>query len=289
MCLASEAGKNDTGIVPQEDSSSSSTVSLQQTGAVEEMKEEKADTEYCVSTPHTSALLPSLSSVTSTSTDAILSQLGSQNPCVKKKSKKKESAKTSDISELLCSTKKIIKKYNDTESHIDSVFSTIVAVAKGAFNDPRENVKKNIQSNPSDGHSAMPKKKSKSKVITFIKDMDSSSGQCGQDTSPVEEMKEDVTAVGSKIEMDEASTGITDLQGIMAEPHCSPCTHSSAKPKEEEKGQERQSEVSCESNEEHRGFRKSERTCKGALYKTLVSEGMLTSLRANIDRGINLI
>ncbi|MGH0184537.1 UNVERIFIED_CONTAM: hypothetical protein FKN15_015355, partial [Acipenser sinensis] len=33
------------------------------------------------------------------------------------------------------------------------------------------------------------------------------------------------------------------------------------------------------------GSRKSERTCKGALYKTLVSEGMLTSLRANVDRG----
>ncbi|NXL87089.1 BBX factor, partial [Alectura lathami] len=33
------------------------------------------------------------------------------------------------------------------------------------------------------------------------------------------------------------------------------------------------------------GSRKSERACKGALYKTLVSEGMLTSLRANVDRG----
>ncbi|NXM70404.1 BBX factor, partial [Serilophus lunatus] len=33
------------------------------------------------------------------------------------------------------------------------------------------------------------------------------------------------------------------------------------------------------------GSRKSERSCKGALYKTLVSEGMLTSLRANVDRG----
>ncbi|PIO36046.1 hypothetical protein AB205_0013660 [Aquarana catesbeiana] len=33
------------------------------------------------------------------------------------------------------------------------------------------------------------------------------------------------------------------------------------------------------------GSRKSERACKGALYKTLVSEGMLTTLRANVDRG----
>lgn len=37
------------------------------------------------------------------------------------------------------------------------------------------------------------------------------------------------------------------------------------------------------------GSRKSERSCKGALYKTLVSEGMLTSLRANVDRGIGAV
>ncbi|CAN0379345.1 unnamed protein product [Lampetra fluviatilis] len=39
------------------------------------------------------------------------------------------------------------------------------------------------------------------------------------------------------------------------------------------------------SDGEHSGSRKSKRTCKGALYKTLVLEGMLTTLRANLDRG----
>lgn len=48
--------------------------------------------------------------------------------------------------------------------------------------------------------------------------------------------------------------------------------------------------VKCEERDgeakpESCGSRKSERSCKGALYKTLVSEGMLTSLRANVDRG----
>ncbi|XP_029028473.1 HMG box transcription factor BBX isoform X3 [Betta splendens] len=278
MCLASEAGKNDTVILPQEDSLS--TVSLQQTVVVEEVKEEKSDTEYCASTLHTSAPLPS--SVTSTSTDAILSQLGSQNTCVKKKSKKKEAAKISDNSDLLCSTKKIIKKCNDAESHIDSVFSTIVAVAKGAFSDSSEKVKKTIQSNPIEGHFSLPKEKSKSKAISFIRQKKTMDSDSRQDTSPVVEMKEDVTTVSPTTETDEASG---DLQGSMAKPHHFHCTHSSAKPKEEEKEEERQSEVNFESNEENRGFRKSERTCKGALYKTLVSEGMLTSLRANIDRG----
>ncbi|KAJ8403806.1 hypothetical protein AAFF_G00346740 [Aldrovandia affinis] len=46
-----------------------------------------------------------------------------------------------------------------------------------------------------------------------------------------------------------------------------------------------QSEEKSVAKLESCGSRKSERTCKGALYKTLVSEGMLTSLRANVDRG----
>lgn len=47
-------------------------------------------------------------------------------------------------------------------------------------------------------------------------------------------------------------------------------------------------EKDIEAKPEACGSRKSERSCKGALYKTLVSEGMLTSLRANVDRGIRV-
>lgn len=290
MCLASEAGKMDTVTSQPEDSSS--TASLQETTVKPETKEEKADTEDCPPSSHTSALLPLLSSVTSTSTDAIPPQVSSQNARVKNKSKKKEAAKSNDNDEILCSAKKVVKKCNqNAESNLDSVFSTIEAVAKGAWQDTEEKPKKKIQSSPSAGNSGVPKKKSKPKIKALVKEkedeMEDDSGQCGQHSSSEVETKEEMTDVSPKAEPEEASIGNTDLQGSMAEPHHSPCSPSPAKLKEEDKGKERSSEGTCESSLESRGSRKSERSCKGALYKTLVSEGMLTSLRANIDRGIH--
>ncbi|XP_059954212.1 HMG box transcription factor BBX-like [Mesoplodon densirostris] len=50
-------------------------------------------------------------------------------------------------------------------------------------------------------------------------------------------------------------------------------------------GQAKPEDSECHRKIETCGSRKSERSCKGALYKTLVSEGMLTSLRANVGRG----
>ncbi|XP_035034525.1 HMG box transcription factor BBX isoform X1 [Hippoglossus stenolepis] len=286
MCLASEAGKMDTVVSQPEDSSSAA--SIQQTRVKPEIKEEKADTNDCPPSSHTSALLPS-SSVTSTSTDAIPQQLSSQNACVKKKSKKKEVTKSHDNNEIPCTAKKIFKKSNHAESDADSVFSTIEAVAKGAWKDTEEKAKKKIQSGPSGASSGFPKKKSKPKVKTSIsekeEEMDTDSAQCAQYSSSEVEIQEEMTNMSPKTEAEEASIGSTDLQDSMTELHHSPCNFSPAKLKDEDKGMERQGEVTFESNMEHRGSRKSERSCKGALYKTLVSEGMLTSLRANIDRG----
>nr|XP_046266758.1 HMG box transcription factor BBX isoform X2 [Scatophagus argus] len=288
MCLASEAGKMDTVQSHPEDSSSKA--SLQQTAVKPEIKEEKADTDACPPPSHTSALLPLLSSVTSTSTDAIPPQLSSQNAkCVKNKSRKKEMAKSNDKDEMPCSAKKIIKKCNHAETNMDSVFSTIEAVAKGAWKDTEEKPKKKIQSSPNGRNSGVPKKKSKPKVKTFVKEkeeeMEDESGQCGPYSSPEAEMKEELTDISPKTEAEEANVRSTDLQATMAETHHSPCSPSSAKLKEEDKVKERSIDGTCESSTENRGSRKSERSCKGALYKTLVSEGMLTSLRANIDRG----
>ncbi|XP_051257481.1 HMG box transcription factor BBX isoform X3 [Dicentrarchus labrax] len=288
MCLASEAGKMDTVVSQPEDSSSSA--SLQQTTVKEELKEEKAGTDDCPPSSHTSALLPLLSSVSSTSTDAIPPQLSSQNARVKNKSKKKEVAKVNDNDDIPCSAKKIVKKCNHAESNVDSIFSTIEAVAKGAWKDTEEKPKKKIQSSPTGGNCGVSKKKSKPKVKTFVKEkeeeMEDDSGQCGQYTSSEVEMKEEMADVSPKAESEEGSIGNTDLQGSMAEPHYSPGSASPAKLREEDKGKERSSDGTFESNTESRsGSRKSERSCKGALYKTLVSEGMLTSLRANIDRG----
>ncbi|TKS83824.1 HMG box transcription factor BBX [Collichthys lucidus] len=286
MCLASEAGKMDT--VESQPEDSSSTASLEQTPVKPEIKEEKADADDCPPSSHASALLPLLSSVSSTSTDAIPPQLSSQNARVKNKSKKKEAAKSNDDDDVPCSTKKIVKKLNHAESNVDSVFNTIEAVAKGAWKDTDEKPKKKIQMSPSAGNSGVPKKKSKPKVKPFVKEkeeeMEEGSGQCGQHSSCEVEMKEDVGDASPKTEGDEASIGSTDLQGSVADPQHSPDSPSPAKLKEEDKGKERSTDGACESAES-RGSRKSERSCKGALYKTLVSEGMLTSLRANIDRG----
>ncbi|XP_070773956.1 HMG box transcription factor BBX [Enoplosus armatus] len=287
MCLASEAGKMDTVVSQPEDSSS--TASLQQTAVKAEIKDETAatfDADDCPPSSRTPALLPLLSSVTSTSADAIPPQLSSQNVRVKNKGKKKEAAKSNDSDEILCSAKKIVKKCDHAESSVDSVFSTIEAVAKGAWKDAEEKPKKKIQSSPS----GVPKKRSKPKVKTFVKDKEEETeddgGQCGQCTSSEVEMKEEMADVSPKTESEEASAGSADhLQGDTAQAHHSPGRHSPAKLREEDKGKERSSEGTCESGAENRGYRKSERSCKGALYKTLVSEGMLTSLRANIDRG----
>ncbi|XP_034405874.1 HMG box transcription factor BBX isoform X2 [Cyclopterus lumpus] len=284
MCLASEAGKMDSAVSRQPEDSSS-TASLQQTTIKPEIKEETQDREDCPS----SAPSPSLSSVTSTSTHAIPPQLCSQNARVKNKSKKKEVAKSNNTDETPCQAKKIFKKCNPAVSSVDSVFSTIEAVAKGAWKDTEEKPKKKIQGSPTGGNSGVPKKKSKPKVKALVQDkeeeMEEDSGQCGQHSASEVEMTEEASDVSPKTQADEAGIGSTDLQGSMAEPHLSPCSPSPAKLKEEDKGKERSSEGTCDSNTESHGSRKSERSCKGALYKTLVSEGMLTSLRANIDRG----
>nr|XP_040037189.1 HMG box transcription factor BBX isoform X2 [Gasterosteus aculeatus aculeatus] len=292
MCLASEAGQMDNA-VSQQPEDCSSAASLQQTTVKSEIKEETQDRDDCPPASCTSDPSPSLSSVTSTSTDAIPPQLSSQNTRVKAKSKKREGAKSNDTDEISCSAKKIFKKSTPAESNVDSVFSTIEAVAKGAWKDTEEKPKKKIQSSPGSGNIGVPKKKSKPKVKVLVQDkeeeMEEDSGQGGQHSASEVEMKNEETEETSdgspKTEAKEAGMGSTDTQGIMAEPHLSPCSPSSSKLKEEDKGKERSSEGAPDSNTESHGSRKSERSCKGALYKTLVSEGMLTSLRANIDRG----
>ncbi|KAM3600652.1 uncharacterized protein V6R79_000323 [Siganus canaliculatus] len=277
MCLASEAGKMD--IAQSQPEHSSSTESLQQTTVKPEIKEEKAD-----ESSQSSALLPLPSSVTSTSFDAISPQLSSQNTRVKNKIKKKEVANSNDEDEGPPIIKKTVKLCIDAESNMDRVLNTIEAVAKGACTDPEERTKRKIPISPSGG----PKKRSKPKVKTFVKEREEElgddGGQCEQSIFSEVEMKE-ITDVSPNAQGEEENIGSTDIQDNLTEPCNAPSSPSLSKLKEEDKGKERPSDGSSESNPENRGSRKSERSCKGALYKTLVSEGMLTSLRANIDRG----
>ncbi|XP_017290632.1 HMG box transcription factor BBX isoform X2 [Kryptolebias marmoratus] len=286
MCLASEAGKMDTIVSQPEDSSSSA--SLQQIPMKSEIKEEGADTYHFPPSTHTSALCPSLSCVTSTSTDAIPPQNSCQSACVKRKNKKTEEADLNDNNEIPSSAKRISKTCNHLESNIDCVFSTIEAVARGAWMDTEDNNKK-IHTSLTGGKSGVLRKKTNTKDKTVIKEkeekLDDSSGLNGSSNV---EMK-GLSDINPKAETGAANMESTDHQANVAKLLDSHCSHSLAKFKEEEneknKEKEKPNDAACKANPENCGSRKSERSCKGALYKTLVSEGMLTSLRANIDRG----
>lgn len=285
MCLASEAGKMDSAVSQPDDGSFSA--SLQQIPTKPEIKEEGVDTDHHSPSKHTSALCPSLSCVSSTSTDAIPAQNSCQSARVKKKNKKTEEAESNDSNEIPSSTK-ISKTCDHLVSNIDCVFSTIEAVARGAWMDPEDKPSKKIHTSLTSGKSSLLRKKSNTKDKTFIKKKDEkledSSGLNGSFNVEVK----GVSDINPKTETEASNTESTDLQAnVVKLPH-SHYSHSLAKLKEEdnEKNKERPSDAADKVNTESCGSRKSERSCKGALYKTLVSEGMLTSLRANIDRGI---
>lgn len=260
MCLASEAGK--IGTVQSHPEDSSSKASLQQNTIKIDMEQTAS---VCFS---------------STSTDAIPQQLSNQNAHVKNRIKKKDMTQLHNKDEMPCSAN-MIRECNLAESNTDSVFTTIESVAKGVWKCKEEKPRKKLQRSTSAGNSAVPKKKSKPKVSEKEKEADDNSGQGVQYSSSDVEMKKEMSIICPKTEIEEdPQIDSSDLQGSMAKPCQSPCRSSPAKVKEEDQGKETR-----ESTIENCGSRKSERRCKGALYKTLVSEGMLTSLRANIDRG----
>ncbi|XP_061596233.1 HMG box transcription factor BBX [Cololabis saira] len=256
MCLASEAGIMDAVVSKPEDSSSPASL---QTSMKPEMKEESSDPELHPPSTHTSSLFPSPPPVTSTSSDAIPSDHSSHSPRVKKKSKKKDL----DWSPAM--------KTECSEPSMDSINSTIEAVATGTWM-----AKKKIHTVAPAGTSGLPKKKSKNKAKSFVIERDESDGE---KASSAVEMMDEATDGIPDTEAEAADVETTDVHESAPEPPHPHRSHSPAKLKEEDKGKERASDM------ENRGARKSERSCKGALYKTLVSEGMLTSLRANIDRG----
>lgn len=272
MCLASEAGKMDTVQSYPEDSSSKA--SLQQSTIKPEIKEETADTEASPASTDAAAL----SSGSSTSTDLVPPPLDVQNACVKTKSKKKEATQSHDKGETPCSAKKMVSECNHADSNTESVSGAVEKTAKQTSKEVEEKPKKKLQRSSSAAASAVPKKKSKAKVTETEKEPEVSGGQAG---SSEVTMKEEDKAVSPKAEREEPRVEMAELQSSVAEPQQPPCSPSPVHLKEDNQGKE-----PCESSMENCGSRKSERRCKGALYKTLVSEGMLTSLRANIDRGV---
>nr|XP_010296766.1 PREDICTED: HMG box transcription factor BBX [Balearica regulorum gibbericeps] len=188
----------------------------------------------------------------------------------KKKKKNKLDRHTNEKS----TPKKPCKKRQSSESDIESVMYTIEAVAKGDWgaerltethrkkNRPVSNAKGSVLDTKS------PKKKVKSKEKKTSKE------------KPPETTKEskppDFLSIAASKEVPcEASDNIK----------VEPLTPTEEVVPQNLPGQVKTEDSDCVKKIETCGSRKSERSCKGALYKTLVSEGMLTSLRANVDRG----
>ncbi|XP_042588600.1 HMG box transcription factor BBX-like isoform X4 [Cyprinus carpio] len=292
MCLASEAEKMEAR--SSQPSGESSSLCAQHSSSSRVTAEHEDTPELPVTTSSSSSSSSSTSGSTSSSpTDTTPSDL---SPCktLKKKKKKKENK---DSEENPTSPKKA-KKRHSPESDLDSVMFTIEAVAKGAWGSEETPKKKarlsgSESSSTTDQSPAVKKKtKPKPKKQLKLKDDDAEEEEEGdEETNKLEdvEMKTEEAPLTPKDECEnepdmkvEPPVGVEDTT-----PHCSPPhpTELEEKDTDTKQPQTRQEDREQEVKPETCGSRKSERTCKGALYKTLVSEGMLTSLRANVDRG----
>ncbi|XP_069046101.1 HMG box transcription factor BBX isoform X2 [Lepisosteus oculatus] len=216
------------------------------------------------------------SSASSSPVDPSPPSLSQPKKVKKKKKKDRDEAPKADKG----SPKKSCKKRQSSESDLESVIYTIEAVAKGDWG-PGENTgetpKKKSRPPPSvkgdPGEVSSPKKKLKAKVKKPAKAKepgsveDSKPPELPVNGPPAIETEAEEAKVKTEPPAGTAESGPQDLPLLLV--------------KTEEKEKEKESSTRPESC----GSRKSERACKGALYKTLVSEGMLTSLRANVDRG----
>lgn len=296
MCLASEAEKMEAR--SSQPSGGSSSLCAQHSSSSRVTEEQVDAPELPVTTSSSSSLSSSSSSssgsTSSSPTDTTPSDL---SPCKTLKKKKKKKKENKDSDENPASPKKA-KKRHSPESDLDSVMFTIEAVAKGAWGSeetPRKKARPSgSESSPTTDQSPAVKKKTKPKPKKQLKlkDDDAEEEEEGDEETnkPQDvEMKTEEAPLTPKDECEnepdmkvEPPIGVEDTA-----PHCSPPhpTDLEEKDTDTKPPQTRQEDKEQEVKPETCGSRKSERSCKGALYKTLVSEGMLTSLRANVDRG----
>ncbi|EPY78041.1 HMG box transcription factor BBX isoform 16 [Camelus ferus] len=188
----------------------------------------------------------------------------------KKKKKSKIDRHGSDKS----TPKKTCKKRQSSESDIESVIYTIEAVAKGDWGIEKlgETPRKKVRTSSSGKGSILDAKPPKKKVKSREKKM---SKEKSSDTTKESRPPDFISISASKNIPGEVPEGIKAEPLTPTEDALPPSLSGQAKPEDSD----------CHRKIETCGSRKSERSCKGALYKTLVSEGMLTSLRANVDRG----
>ncbi|NXO94243.1 BBX factor, partial [Certhia brachydactyla] len=188
----------------------------------------------------------------------------------KKKKKNKLDRHTNEKS----TPKKSCKKRQSSESDIESVMYTIEAVAKGDWgaerlvDTPRKKNRpvSNVKGSMLDTKSPKKKVKSKEKKASKEKPMETTKESKPPDFLSIEASKEVPCEASDNIKVEP----LTPTEEVV--PQSLP-------------EQVKTEDSDCVKKIETCGSRKSERSCKGALYKTLVSEGMLTSLRANVDRG----
>nr|XP_031361971.1 HMG box transcription factor BBX isoform X4 [Lonchura striata domestica] len=170
--------------------------------------------------------------------------------------------------------KKSCKKRQSSESDIESVMYTIEAVAKGDWgaerlgDTPRKKTRpvSNVKGSTLDTKSPKKKVKSKEKKTSKEKPMETTKESKPPDFLSIEAGKEVPCEASDNMKVEP----LTPTEEVV--PQSLP-------------EQVKTEDSDCVKKIETCGSRKSERSCKGALYKTLVSEGMLTSLRANVDRG----
>ncbi|KAM9299944.1 HMG box transcription factor BBX isoform 2-T2 [Morus bassanus] len=188
----------------------------------------------------------------------------------KKKKKNKLDRHTNEKS----TPKKPCKKRQSSESDIESVMYTIEAVAKGDWGaerlaeTPRKKARpvSNVKGSVLDTKSPKKKVKSKEKKTSKEKPTETTKESKPPDFLSIAASKEIPCEASDNIKVEP----LTPTEEVV--PQSLP-------------GQVKTEDSDCVKKIETCGSRKSERSCKGALYKTLVSEGMLTSLRANVDRG----
>nr|XP_005283651.1 HMG box transcription factor BBX isoform X3 [Chrysemys picta bellii] len=190
---------------------------------------------------------------------------------IKKKKKKNKLDRHTNEKSM---PKKACKKRQSSESDIESVIYTIEAVAKGDWGAerlveiPRKKVRpaSNMKGSVLDTKSPKKKVKSKEKRASKEKSSETTKESKPPDFLSITANTEAPCEVPDNIKAEP----LTPTEDVV--PHSLP-------------GQVKTADSDCNKKIETCGSRKSERSCKGALYKTLVSEGMLTSLRANVDRG----
>lgn len=312
MCLASEAEKLEA-LSSQPAVDSSSLCAQHSTANADAIKHGE----------NTDHALPTLSSSSSTSSSPVDSSAPtlSQPTKKKKKRKPKEGKETAKAEKSPGSPKKPCKKRVASSSDLESLMYTIEAVAKGAFGSEETAQKRARTSDSEDGTSPtdqppLTKKKTKPKVKKQLRAKEEVTEQevkgSGEDCKPQETVREESplshetdlkTECKEEMEVKMEPPSAREVPAQASAPPLPaedeetgsllPVAVGEEETSQPARGEEseletkpaKQDERDSEPKPEVCASRKSERSCKGALYKTLVSEGMLTSLRANVDRG----